>query len=259
MRLMSYYGKRVAVTGASGGLGAALADALEEAGATVDRISRSNAAHGMHPATWAPWKYEMVFLNAGFGMLEYATTPIVTSDFDAMVRVNLIDTIKDAQSALSGGCLHVHVVGSIISVVSSPLYSLYAATKYGLRGWSYGAARELPGRVSISYPNGIRTPYFAHLRGNMDVLASYAAQVDQAQANYDTPDAVAGGILDGIAYGAREIIPTQYSLEWFVRNEEDIRRMWHAGLTQPSLGEFPWWQEVRAHWQSTQPQAVQGG
>ena len=245
--VFDYQGKSVAVTGAGGGLGSALAADLERRGAVVTRITRQGGP-GLTLETWVPYLYDMLILNAGFGMIEQANLSLETDDFEAMVDLNLIVPIRDAQSALEDGCEHVHVVGSIISVVGSPLYSLYAATKYGLRGWAYSAARELPGRVSISYPNGIRTNYFANLRGNADLLAVYAKQVQQAQAEYDTPEAVAEGILTGMRYGAREIIPTRYALEWFVRNEEDIRRMWHPGLVTPSLEPFPWWNEVAAWW-----------
>ncbi len=247
MQRFTYTNKLVAVTGAGGGLGEALANSLEQRGAVVARISRQGfPEEGMTPETWQPYLYDAVFLSAGFGMLQAADTVLETHDFHEMVALNLVSTIGDAQCALAHSCEHVHIVGSIISIVGSPGYALYAATKYGLRGWAYSAARELPGRVSISYPNGMRTAYFKHLRGDPALLAQYAGAVEQAQAEYDSPEAVAEGILNGISYGAREIIPTRYALDWFLRNGEDVRRMWHPGLTFPSNEPFPWWNDIEA-------------
>ena len=238
---MSFTGKTVAVTGARGGLGQALCQALRESGALVTPISRDDV--------WNPADYACVFFNAGFGFLQSSRDPLFPMAPE-LFAVNLLTPITLAQQALAAGTLHVHMVGSILSLVSSPLMSLYAATKYGLRGWAYGSARELPGRVSISYPNGIKTAYFRNLQGDPAILAGYHAQVTSAEANYDTPDMVAAGILEGIRYGGREIVPTMSAYDWCVKNEEPIRRMWVPGLQQPSVERFDWWEQVHAHWQS---------
>jgi len=250
MQQLQFTGRTAAVTGASGGLGHALIGALRNAGAQVTGISRQYSTPHT-PATWNPADYDLVIFNAGFGYMQPSDAPLYErNDVTEMFTVNLLQVIDQAQSALAAGALHVHVVGSILSIVSCPYYAIYAATKYGLRGWAYGAARELPGRVSISYPNGIRTPYFQHLRGDPALLAAYAGQVEQAQQQYDTPDAVAQGILAGIASGAREIIPTTYALEWFIKNGEDIGRMWHPRLSQPSVEPFDWWKAVATYYDS---------
>src|SRR3990167_9730681 len=55
-------GRTAIVTGARGGLGAALANTLESMGVKVQRISRGDE--------WNPTNYELLFLNAGFGMLQ---------------------------------------------------------------------------------------------------------------------------------------------------------------------------------------------
>ena len=234
-------GRTAIVTGARGGLGEALANTLESMGVKVQRISRGDE--------WNPTNYELLFLNAGFGMLQSSAKSFHNvADVQEMFDVNLLTPLRQAQHALENGAVHVHVVGSVLSIVSAPLYALYAASKHALRGWAYGAARELPGRVSISYPNGIATAYFANLRGDATLLAQYSEAVVHARHAYDTPEAVAAGILDGIRYGAREIIPTSYALEWFVRNGEDIRRMWHPGLTQPSVEHFDWWDAIASHY-----------
>lgn len=249
MQSLRLTGRSAAVTGASSGLGKALCAALVAEGVSVTGISRGNSRTSFaHPDTWNPEDYDLVFFNSGFGMIYSSSQAIrVMGDVDEMFRVNLLNPIVQAQKALAAGAIHTHFVGSIISIVSSPLYALYAATKYGLRGWAYGAARELPGRVSISYPNGIRTHYFANLRGDPALLAQYAGQVEAAQDEYDTPEAVAAGIVEGIQWGAREIVPTEYALTWFEKNGEDVRRMWYPGLRAPSEQRWDWWEAVWAH------------
>jgi short-subunit dehydrogenase len=235
---LRFTGRTVAVTGARGGLGTALVERLGALGARVTPVSRGTA--------WEPNGHQVLVLNAGFGMLQSSADPL-RPEASEMFRTNVLDTIAQAQAALAAGAVHVHVVGSVQSIVSAPNLALYSASKYALRGWAYGSARELPGRVSISYPNGIRTRFFASLKGDPRQLAAYAAQVEGAQADYDEPDVVAGGILEGISWGGREIIPTPFALNWFVKNGEDIRRMWHPGLAQPSVEEWDWWPAVRAH------------
>ncbi len=233
-----YSGKSIAVTGASGGLGRELVKQLTEQGAQVEGIARH--------ARWEPADFDMVFLNAAVGYVQ-ASDQLVLDDAQQMFQINFLQTVNDAQRALRGACQHVHVVGSVVSHISAPHLALYAASKHALRGWAYGAARELPGRVSISYPNGMRSKFFNHLKGDPVLIDHYSSQVEQAQGDYDHPEPVAQGILAGIQMGAREIIPTPYALDWFVKNEVDIRRMWHCQLAQPSVAHWDWWDDVLRH------------
>lgn len=233
-----YRGKNIAVTGTSGGLGFALVEQLGEQGARVERIARH--------AHWEPADYDMVFLNAAVGHVQ-ASNQLVLEDAKEMFQLNFLQTVSDAQRALRGKCQHVHVVGSVVSHISAPHLALYAASKHALRGWAYGAVRELPGRISISYPNGMRSKFFNSLKGDPSLVEHYSSQVEMAQQAYDHPEHVANGILVGIQIGAREIIPTPYALDWFVKNEVDIRRMWHPPLDQPSVEKWDWWDAVLRH------------
>lgn len=239
--IFDYCGKNIAVTGTSGGLGLALADQLIEHGARVERIARH--------AQWEPTDFDIVFLNAAVGYVQ-ASDRQLFDDAQQMFEINFLQTVNDAQRALSGKCQHVHVVGSVVSHISAPHLALYAASKYALRGWAYGAARELPGRVSISYPNGMRSKFFNNLKGDPALIEHYSLQVEKTQEEYDYPELVAQGILVGIQMGAREIIPTRFALEWFVKNEVDIRRMWHPQLEQPSIEMWDWWDAVISHLES---------
>lgn len=241
-----FSGRKTAVTGASAGLGAALVSELRGRGADVTPLSRGDE--------WDAADFDCLFLNASFGLLQSSASP-VHEDAREMFEVNVLRTIEQAQSALAAGASHVHVVGSNQSVVAAPASALYSATKYAVRGWAYASARELPGRVSVSYPNGIATNFFKNLRGDADLLADYHSRVADAQASYDSAEDVAKGIVDGVSFCAREIIPTPFALDWFVRNGEDISRMWHPGLEQPSRDEHDWWTLVHSHALTSSPQA----
>lgn len=236
--IFDFRGKNVAVTGASGGLGLALVELLEDQGARVTPIARNSS--------WEPADFEIVFLNAAVGYVQAADS-LVLDDMEKMFQINFLQTVKHAQRALAGQCRHVHVVGSVVSHVSAPHLALYAASKHALRGWAYGVARELPGKLSISYPNGIRSNFFSNLMGDPRLIEYYFSQVKNAQHEYDCPDVVAKGIINGIQMGAREIIPTAFALDWFIKNEVDIRRMWHPNLAQPSVEKWDWWDAVISH------------
>lgn len=245
-----FSGRKTVVTGASQGLGASLVAELRARGAEVTPVSRGDE--------WDPADFDCLFLNASFGLLQSSASPL-GEDVREMFEVNVLRTIDQAHTALAAGASHVHVVGSNQSIVAAPASALYSATKHAVRGWAYGSARELPGRVSISYPGGIATNFFRNLRGDPVMLDDYRSRVAEASSNYDAPEDVAQGIVDGVHYCAREIIPTRFALDWFERNGEDVSRMWHPGLEQPSREEWDWWTPVRSHALTSSPQAAKGG
>src|SRR3990167_10554276 len=223
--LFTWENKRVAVTGAGSGLGLALLNQLNNAGVEAKRIPREHV--------WNEVSFDCVILNAAVGHIQSTDIPVL-EDADHMFLLNFLNTVKLAQKLLASDVKHIHVVGSVVSHVSAPHLALYSASKYALRGWAYGAARDLPGRVSISYPNGMKSEFFNNICGQKDLIEKYTVDAGKAQIDYDSPDVVAKGILEGIQWGAREIIPSQFSYEWFVKNEVDIRRMWYPTLKQPS-------------------------
>jgi short-subunit dehydrogenase len=244
-----FEGRKTVVTGASQGLGAALVTELRGRGADVTPVSRGDA--------WDPADFDCLFLNASFGVMQSSASPL-GDDVREMFEVNVLRTIDQAHTALAAGASHVHIVGSHQSIVAAPHSALYSATKHAVRGWAYGSARELPGRVSISYPGGIATNFFRNLRGDPALLADYHARVAEVESTYDTAEDVAKGIVDGITFCAREIIPTAIALDWFERNGEAISRMWHPGLEQPSRDEWDWWTLVRSHALTSSPKAGKG-
>jgi short-subunit dehydrogenase len=60
-------------------------------------------------------------------------------------------------------------MGSIASLVGTPTYSIYAATKFGLRGFTEALRREVGVygiHVSGIYPGGTRTEFNVHAKIN---------------------------------------------------------------------------------------------
>ena len=61
---------------------------------------------------------------------------------------------------------HVINMASISSLIATPTYSIYAASKFGLRGFSEGLRREVGVmgiQVSGIYPGGVDTEFAEHM------------------------------------------------------------------------------------------------
>ncbi|WP_295849825.1 SDR family oxidoreductase [uncultured Xylophilus sp.] len=226
---------RVLLTGATGGIGQATAAALVGAGAAVMLVGRSPArlaaqartlmrersaaAAGRPQVEWlateltrteglaelsdaaAEWGCNVVIHNAGmpaFGRLE-------TLDAAAMgevLNLNLLVPMLLTQSLLphlhSRADARILFIGSVLGRLGLPGYSVYSASKFGLRGFAESLRRELGGtRVGVQYlgPRSTRTAF------NSDA----ATQYNQATATaMDDPAVVGQAVLDLLASGAPE-------------------------------------------------------
>lgn len=187
---------RVLITGAAGGIGTAVAETLLKTGAAVMVVGRSASrlgelVHSLAQHTRASdarvacevadlthaddlerlalraaaWGANVVVHNAGlpaFGRLQDETPAQVL----ALMQTNLI-----APMLLTRGLLphllalpaaQVICVGSALGAIGLPGYSVYSASKFGLRGFAQALRRELaetPVKVQYLGPRATRTAF----------------------------------------------------------------------------------------------------
>lgn len=223
---------RIVLTGASGGIGRAMAHALVHSGAAVLMVGRSLPAltalvHelagpaeatsdrvGCHAADLcdptaidglrdvaAAWGANVVVHNAGvpsFGRLE----SLSTADIQRVLDTNLLAPMLLTQALLPHlrrlPQAQVICVGSALGRIGLPGFSAYSASKFGLRGFAEALRRELgdgPVRVQYLGPRSTRTGF------NSAEVEAYNQATGTA---VDTPESVALALLDLLESQAAE-------------------------------------------------------
>ena len=223
---------RVVITGAAGGIGQATAQALLKAGAAVMLVGRSatrleelarqlrqnsgNGAsrveHTVADLTRADdlsalavlasaWRCNVLVHNAGlpsFGRL-LDETP---AQMQAVMQTNLIAPMLLTRCLLphllAQRVAQVICVGSTLGAIGLPGYSVYSASKFGLRGFAQALRRELtetPVRVQYLGPRATRTAF------NSDAADAYNRATGTAS---DSPERVAAELLTLLESGAAE-------------------------------------------------------
>jgi short-subunit dehydrogenase len=182
---MDLAGRKALLTGATGGLGRAIAQALAERGARLTLSARNPEAlremaaglpgggHDTLPADLAePEAAERLAVEAAGTEILIANAGLPAagwlSDFSAeqvkrALRVNLEAPMLLAHALfpamLEAGSGHLVFVSSLAGKAPSPRSSIYNATKFGLRGFALGLRADLGPRgvgVSVVSPGFIR-------------------------------------------------------------------------------------------------------
>ncbi|HKH64973.1 MAG TPA: SDR family NAD(P)-dependent oxidoreductase [Solirubrobacterales bacterium] len=182
---MNLSGRKALLTGATGGLGRAIAQAMAERGAVLTLSARNREAlaamaaelpgsgHSVLPADLAePDAAERLAVEAADTEILVANAGLPATgwlaDFSAeqvqrALRVNLEAPMLLAQSLypqmLEAGSGHLVFVASLSGKAASPRSSIYNATKFGLRGFALGLRPDLAPRgvgVSLVSPGFIR-------------------------------------------------------------------------------------------------------
>ena len=106
--------------------------------------------------------------NAGLGRLEWLEKLDPINDIEYQIKVNLIGMIQMTRAVLpfmierKQG--HIINIGSIAGLIATPTYSVYAASKYGVRGFTEALRREVSIHginVTGIYPGGVATEFGA--------------------------------------------------------------------------------------------------
>ena len=178
-------GKVALVTGASGGIGAAVGRRLHEAGVSVALLSRRGDDLGLDGALGISCdvadraqveravadtierfgKLDIAVANAGVGMYG-PFLELAPEHLDAMIDVNLKGTLYTAAAALphlvASGAGDWVTLASVAGVNAFPGEAVYNASKFGQVGFTRSLDMELTERgvrCSIVCPGGVGTDF----------------------------------------------------------------------------------------------------
>lgn len=234
-----FEGKTWWITGASSGIGAALAEAMGKAGAQLivsgrnrpaleEVASRIDAESLVLPfeATsfeqvpalaeeawnWATGHgggiYGLVN-NAGISQRSLAIDTVF-GVYQQIIAVDLLGPIALTQALLprmvEAGGGHVVAIASVAGIVGTPLRSAYCAAKHGLIGYhdSLRAETEHRGmRVLVVSPGSVRTNVS---RNALNAAGETRGFSDDVIDNGMAPELVAKRIVDAVASGERELV-----------------------------------------------------
>jgi len=195
-------GKVVIITGASSGFGAAAAKLFAQEGCKVvlaarrldklEEMAKEIRAQGgqafpivmdvsqpaqidaMVQATMETYgRIDVLFNNAGFGRLDWFEALDPIQDIQGQITVDLLGVLWTARAVLpqmykqaSG---HIINMCSIAGWAAPPLYSVYSAAKFGVRGFTEALRRETSPfgvYVSVVYPGSSSTEFQQHIGQN---------------------------------------------------------------------------------------------
>jgi short-subunit dehydrogenase len=228
-------GRRVWVTGASSGIGEALATAIVRGGGRVilsarrlDKLHAVRAATG-HPdqvavvaldqsqpehvtdavrsAVEAFGGLDTIILNGGVSQRSLARDTALDVD-RALMTVNYLANVAITKAALPSlfdqPRPQIVVISSIVGRVGSPYRSGYAASKHALHGFFDSLRAELPESVTVTIvcPGFVKTDISMH---SLTADGSPLRQMDRAQANAMPADAFAAKALRAILKRRREV------------------------------------------------------
>jgi NAD(P)-dependent dehydrogenase (short-subunit alcohol dehydrogenase family) len=126
-------------------------------------------------------KLDIVFANAGIpGQTALGSASLAT--FEQVIRTNLTAVFFTVQAALpylnDGASIVLN--GSVISVLGSPGYSAYAASKAGVRAMARVMVSELSPRgirVNVVAPGAIRTPIWGPATATPEAEKAFEARI----------------------------------------------------------------------------------
>ena len=185
-------GNIVVITGASGGIGTALAETFSQRGAVtvlagrsveamrelaarlpgpadvvgLDVTSEASVADAVRGIVQRHGRIDVWINNAGYGAFKaFADTGM--DEFAGMMDVNFFGTVRCTRAVLphmlERGSGHIVNIASMAGKVGTAKSAAYTASKFAVRGFTQSLRMELRGtgvRVSAVNPGPVRTAFF---------------------------------------------------------------------------------------------------
>jgi short-subunit dehydrogenase len=243
-RLGSWSGRTALVTGASSGIGAALARALAARGVRVGLVARRRerlaalaedlgggeralalpadvglpgAGQGAVDAVVRAWGRLDLLVNAAGQAHHVLFKDQDVEDVETLMRVNYLGVVRMVKAALppmrAAGAGWIVNISSVAGKLGQPDEAAYAASKFAVTGLSESLVYEL-GPLGIHvlavFPALVRTEMFTP-----EVLARMPASFER---QFIEPDAFAAAVLRALERGAHELtVPRSVGVAYLVR------------------------------------------
>jgi hypothetical protein len=118
-------------------------------------------------------KVDILVNNAGYGRLDWLENLSPGRDIEDLIKVNLLGSMLVTRAMLPSMLTHHsgHIINmiSVAGLLPAPMYSLYAASKFGLRGFTNSLRREVaPFGIKVSgiYPGPVVTEFSQRTGGD---------------------------------------------------------------------------------------------